>query len=94
MSNKTIINIFEIEKLFKEYCVENRIAFSRQKFKKLLKFSEIDFYDWAKGNIKQFECLQYSEETQKVQYKKAYCLGKINQIKIAEHNIGFEKIYG
>lgn len=54
MKNYTIIHISEVEKLFKEYCEENRIEFSENKFKQLLKFLEIDFYDWIKENLNQF----------------------------------------
>lgn len=54
MENNTIINISEIEKLFKEYCEENNLEFSEQKFEEFLKFLEIDFYDWVKGNLKHF----------------------------------------
>ena len=50
----TIINITEIEKLFREYCEESRLEFSEQKFEEFLKFLEVDFYDWAKGNLKHF----------------------------------------
>lgn len=54
MKNDTIINIPEIKKLFREYCKENKIEFSEQKFEEFLKFLEIDFYDWLKGNLKHF----------------------------------------
>lgn len=54
MKNKTIINISEVEKLFKEYCEENSLEFSKEKFDEFLKFLEIDFYDWVKENLKQF----------------------------------------
>ncbi len=54
MKNDTIINISEIEKLFKEYCEENTIEFSGEKFEKFLKFLEIDLYDWVKGNLNHF----------------------------------------
>ncbi len=51
----TIINISEIEKLFLEYCKENKISFLEEKFEDFLKFLEIDFYDWIRENLKQFE---------------------------------------
>lgn len=54
MKNDTIINISEIKKLFRDYCEENNIEFSEQKFEEFLKFLEIDFYDWVKQNIKHF----------------------------------------
>ncbi len=54
MLSNTIINISEIEKLFKEYYKENKIEFSDEKFNEFLKFLEIDFYDWIKENLKQF----------------------------------------
>lgn len=55
MSNKKIINISELEKLFKDYCKENKLKFSIEKFEKFFKFLEIDFYDWVKENLKQFK---------------------------------------
>lgn len=54
MNNNKIINISEVEKLFKEYCEENKIEFSENKFEQFLKFLEIDFYDWVKENLNQF----------------------------------------
>lgn len=54
MKNNTIINVSEVEKLFKEFCEENKIEFSENKFEEFLKFLEIDFYDWIKGNLSQF----------------------------------------
>ncbi len=54
MKNNTIINIQEVEKIFKEYCEENKIEFSEQKLEKFLKFLEIDFYDWVRENLNQF----------------------------------------
>ena len=54
MKKETIINIAEIEKLFREYYEDNKLEFSEQKFEKFLKFLEIDFYDWVKENLKQF----------------------------------------
>ena len=55
MKNNTIINISEVEKLFKESCDENKMEFSDEKFEEFLKFLEIDFYDWVKGNLNQFK---------------------------------------
>ena len=54
MENSTIINISEVEKLFKEFCKENKIEFSENRFEEFLRFLEIDFYDWIKGNLSQF----------------------------------------
>jgi len=56
MSKKlaTVINVDEIHSIFKEYYEENKIEFSEKKFEEFLKFLEIDFYDWVKENIKQF----------------------------------------
>lgn len=54
MDKKSIINIDEIRSIFKEYCEENKIEFSENKFEEFLKFLEIDFYDWVKGNLSQF----------------------------------------
>ena len=50
-----IINILEVEKLFKEYCEENKHEFSTEKLERFSKFLEIDFYDWIKDNLKQFK---------------------------------------
>jgi len=56
MVNKsTIINIGEIRSIFKEYCEEENEEFSESKFEKFLEFLEVDFYDWAKENLKQFD---------------------------------------
>ncbi|GEM_PF-966630 len=49
-----IINISEVEKLFREYYKNNKLKFSKTKFDEFSKFLEIDFYDWVKGNLKQF----------------------------------------
>jgi len=61
MKNDKIINITEVEKLFKEYYEENRMNFLGQKFKEFLKFLEIDFYDWVKENIEQFNNKKINE---------------------------------
>ncbi|MBU3965428.1 hypothetical protein KKG29_01800 [Patescibacteria group bacterium] len=58
MKNDTAINTFEVEKLFKEYCDENKMEFSEEKFKEFLKFLEIDFYDWIKENLTHFQSLK------------------------------------
>lgn len=50
----TTINTDEILSIFKEYCKENKFKFSENKFEEFLKFLEIDFYDWVKGNNNQF----------------------------------------
>lgn len=50
----TVINSPEIQKLFEEYCKRNKIGFSKEKFGEFLKFLEVDFYDWVRGNLKQF----------------------------------------
>ena len=51
----TIIKTPEIKQLFKEYCKENELEFSQNKFEIFLKFLEIDFYDWVKQNLKHYE---------------------------------------
>lgn len=55
MKKDAIINITEVGKLFKEYCKENKIEILEEKFEEFLKFLKIDFYDWVKGNLKQFK---------------------------------------
>jgi len=52
MRKESIINVSEIEKLFREYCEENKIECSAEKFAEFLKFLEVDFYDWVKENLK------------------------------------------
>jgi len=51
----SIIDIAGVEKLFRESCEENELEFSKENFEKFLKFLEIDFYDWMKENLKQFQ---------------------------------------
>lgn len=55
MRTNSIINIPEIEDLFKNYCKKNKIKFSRKKFNKFFNFLEIDFYDWVGENLRQFD---------------------------------------
>ncbi|GAB6283686.1 MAG: hypothetical protein STSR0008_24750 [Ignavibacterium sp.] len=50
----TIIKISEIKKLFSEYCEDNNLEFSEQKFEEFLKFLEVDFYDWVRENLKYY----------------------------------------
>jgi len=50
----TIINIDEIRSVYKEYCKEEKREFSEKDFAEFLKFLEIDFYDWAKENLRQY----------------------------------------
>jgi len=50
-----IINKKEIESCFKDYCRENKIKFSEERFCKFLEFLEIDFYDWVRENLRQFD---------------------------------------
>lgn len=54
MKNNTIINISEVKQLFEEDCEESNMKFSENNFEEFLKFLEIDFYDWVKGNINSF----------------------------------------
>lgn len=56
MSKKftTTINIDEIRSVFEEFCKETGEIFREAHFIKFLKFLEIDFYDWVKGNLNQF----------------------------------------
>ena len=55
MTKSTVINTDEIRDIFKEYCEKENEEFSESKFKKFLKFLEVDFYDWVKENLKQFD---------------------------------------
>ena len=49
-----IINKKEIEFYFRDYCWRNKIKFSKEKFRDFLKFLKIDFYDWIRENLRQF----------------------------------------
>lgn len=49
-----IMNISEIENLFREHIEQNKLEFSENKFKEFLKFLKVDFYDWVRENLKQF----------------------------------------
>ena len=51
----TVINIDEVRNIFKEYCEKENEEFSESKFEKFLEFLEVDFYDWVKENLKQFD---------------------------------------
>ncbi|HHE76375.1 MAG TPA: hypothetical protein ENL27_00045 [Candidatus Parcubacteria bacterium] len=51
---QTIIDINEICDIYREYCEKENEEFSESKFQKFLEFLEIDFYDWAKENLRQF----------------------------------------
>lgn len=44
----------EIKKIYKEYCGEKGIKLSEKNFNNFLEFLEIDFYDWARENLKQY----------------------------------------
>jgi len=54
-TKSTVINTDEIRDIFKEYCNKENEEFSKSKFEKFLEFLEVDFYDWVKGNLKQFD---------------------------------------
>lgn len=49
MGNKQIINIDEVRDIF----IEDE-KFDEKEFQKFLEFLEVDFYDWVKENLKQF----------------------------------------
>lgn len=51
----TIINIDEIQDVFKENCEEKGRKFTEKEFKKFLDCCERDFYQWLDDNIKYFE---------------------------------------
>ncbi|MBU4360602.1 hypothetical protein KKC16_00985 [Patescibacteria group bacterium] len=50
----TIINIDEIRDVFNEKRKEENIEFNEKEFQKFLEFLEIDFYDWVRDNLRQF----------------------------------------
>lgn len=55
MSQNTIMGVEEIEAIYREYCKQTNIKFSKNDFAKFLKFLQIDFYDWVKGNLRYFK---------------------------------------
>ena len=55
MGKKTLINLKEIKDLYGYYCEKNKKQFSNKEFKKFLDFLEIDFCDWIRENLKQFD---------------------------------------
>lgn len=53
-TKNTIINVGEIEILYREYCKEIGVKFSKSDFTKFLIFLEVDLFDWIKDNLKHF----------------------------------------
>lgn len=52
--NSITINTNEIRNIFKESCEKNGEIFNDVQFQEFLKFLEVDFYDWVKENLRQF----------------------------------------
>jgi len=52
--NSTIIKTDEILDVYKEHCKAEKKKFSKKDFAEFLRFLELDFYDWAKENLRQF----------------------------------------
>ncbi len=52
--SQTTIRVGEIRNVFKESYEKNAETFSEVQFQEFLKFLEIDFYDWVRENIRQF----------------------------------------
>lgn len=50
----TIIKIDEIRSLYREYCEKEGRDFNENDFIEFLKFLEVDFYDWARENLRQY----------------------------------------
>ena len=50
----TTINLDEIREVFQDECKEEGKSFGKKEFQGFLKFLEVDFYDWVKGNLNQF----------------------------------------
>ena len=55
MSKNTFISVKEVEDVYKDYFKEVGINFSNHDFERFLKFLEIDFHDWIKGNLRYFK---------------------------------------
>ena len=54
MSKNTFVSVKEVEDVYKDYFKEDGAKFSKRDFKEFLKFLEIDFHDWVKGNLRYF----------------------------------------
>ena len=55
MSKNTFVSVKEVEDVYKDYFKEVGIKFSKHNFEKFLKFLQIDFNDWVKGNLRYFD---------------------------------------
>ena len=62
MIKNQVINLKEIEIIYKEYCKRENIKFSPNNFIKFLNFLQIDFYDWVKDNLRYFFSEQNMED--------------------------------
>lgn len=53
-STSKIINIEEILSICEAECEGNEGKFDEKEFEDFLKFLEVDFYDWVRGNLSQY----------------------------------------
>ena len=51
---QSIISIQEIQTLFEEYTKAMGKKYNKDNFQAFLRFLEIDFYDWVRENLRQF----------------------------------------
>lgn len=49
-----IINVNGILNIYKEDCADMSSPFNEEDYKEFIKYLEIDFFDWVKGNLHQF----------------------------------------
>jgi len=54
-TKRIVIDATEIREIYNEFYVADPKYISNDKFEKFLNFLEIDFYDWIKENLRQFE---------------------------------------
>ena len=49
-----IINVNGILNIYKEDCADMRHTFKKGEYEEFIKYLEIDFFDWVKGNLHHF----------------------------------------
>jgi len=54
-TERIIIDAKDIREVYNEFFTDETGYISDDKFEEFLRFLKIDFYDWIKGNLRQFE---------------------------------------
>ena len=55
MRENGYIEVEEIETLYREYCKETGLKFSKKSLARFLVFLKVDFFDWVNGNMRYFD---------------------------------------